>query len=120
MECKEARELLTALYDGDLNSLKEGDLLEHLDSCDSCRAHWETYRAAVEEVSGLANLELFDDHDDFAGKVQKTIKHRSRGRFFDEKREFSVLFALVSFVLIIAVMFLYLWAVHGMGIVLID
>jgi tol-pal system protein YbgF len=57
MNCPEAREAFSDLYDGALSGLPLADLSRHLDSCPACRAEWADFRRAIQTLQDLGGEE---------------------------------------------------------------
>jgi TolA-binding protein len=53
MNCAEAREAFSDLYDGALSGPPLASLGQHLDGCPACRAEWAAFRQAVHALKGL-------------------------------------------------------------------
>lgn len=110
MDHARARDLFFEYHDDELDDAVRAELEAHLDSCAECRREWEAYRATVDEISGLHALA---PDDEFVRQIEQRIKRRSRGRFFSNQGQFSVRFAIVSFVLIMLFLLAYLFLSAG-------
>ncbi len=110
MDCKQAQKLFVDYRDGTIQAQSRGDFESHLAGCPACRLELEAYNKTLEEVSGLIQLAPTDD---FHSRVKKTIDRRSRGRFFGDESSYSLKFAIISFILILIVLFAYYFVAAG-------
>jgi anti-sigma factor RsiW len=77
MDHESARAYFTEYHDGELADADRRALEEHLSSCAACSSEWDTYRRAIEEVSGLRTLA---PSEDFARQVSLAIELRAARR----------------------------------------
>lgn len=110
MDHERARSLFIEYHDDALAEEQRRDLEEHLRCCPDCRREWETYKQLVTGVSSLVRVK---PSEDFVRKIEHKIGRRSGGRFFGVKNEFSLTFAVVSFVLIVFFLLAYLFIASG-------
>ena len=71
MNCPEAREAFSDLYDGALSGPPLTDLSRHLDGCPACRAEWAAFRRAMHALQELGSEE--PSHG-FAARVAARIE----------------------------------------------
>jgi len=71
MNCPEAREAFSDLYDGTLSGPSLADLSRHLDGCPACRADWAAFRRAMQALKTLGDEE---PSPDFAARVAERIE----------------------------------------------
>jgi len=71
MNCPEAREAFSDLYDGALSGPPLADLSRHLDGCPACRAEWAAFRRAMHALQDLGSEE--PSHG-FAARVAERIE----------------------------------------------
>jgi TolA-binding protein len=71
MNCPEAREAFSDLYDGALSGLPLADLSRHLDGCPACRAEWADFRRAMQSLQDLGGEE---PPRGFAARVAERIE----------------------------------------------
>jgi tol-pal system protein YbgF len=71
MNCPEAREAFSDLYDGTLSGPPLAALSQHLDSCPACRAEWVAFRRAMHALKDLGHEE---PSRDFAARVAERIE----------------------------------------------
>ena len=117
MDCEQARALFTSCNDGDLSGKDLAAFNRHIDECSECSTEWSDFKRTVGEVSGLR---LLLPQEDFSNQVVQRIRRRSKGRFFSEKSQNSVRFAVISFILILIFMLAYLFITYGKEIRLIG
>jgi TolA-binding protein len=71
MNCPEAREAFSDLYDGALSGLPLAELSRHLDGCPACRAEWADFRRAMQALQDLGGEE---PPRGFAARVAERIQ----------------------------------------------
>jgi tol-pal system protein YbgF len=71
MNCPEAREAFSDLYDGTLSGHPLAELSRHLDGCPACRAEWVAFRRAMHALKDLGDEE---PSPDFAARVAERIE----------------------------------------------
>lgn len=71
MNCEEAREAFTDLYDGVLSGQPLGALSGHLDGCPECRREWGAFRQTMQALKDLGHEE---PSRDFAARVAERIE----------------------------------------------
>ena len=71
MNCPEAREAFSDLYDGALSGPPLADLSRHLDGCPACRAEWASFRRAMQSLQDLGGEE---PPRGFAARVAERIE----------------------------------------------
>ena len=71
MNCAEAREAFSDLYDGTLAGPPLASLSQHLDGCPACTAEWGAFRRAMHALKDLGDEE--PSHD-FAARVAERIE----------------------------------------------
>lgn len=71
MNCPEAREAFSGLYDGALSGLPLAELSRHLDGCPACRAEWADFRRAMQALQDLGGEE---PPRGFAARVAERIE----------------------------------------------
>jgi len=71
MNCPEAREAFTDLYDGTLSGPPLASLSQHLDGCPACRAEWVAFRRAMHALKDLGDEE---PSRDFAARVAERVE----------------------------------------------
>ena len=71
MNCQEAREAFSDLYDGALSGPPLADLSRHLDGCPVCRAEWAAFRRAMHALKDLGDEE---PSPGFAARVAERIE----------------------------------------------
>lgn len=109
MDCKTAKKLFVSYKDGDLEGNPQKALEKHFKQCEACRKDWDEYQRTLQEITGMHDLQ---PPADFVSKVKQTIGKRSRGRFFGETKQPSMVFAVVSFILILLFLLAYLVISH--------
>ena len=72
--------LLSAYLDGEVTAAERATVEGHLEECDACAAELEALRSTVIAVAAMPPAR---PPDDFVDGVQRAIRHRSRGRWFD-------------------------------------
>lgn len=117
MKCEDVRGLFLAYHDGDLAHDERQALEAHLNECEACVAEWTAYSRTLDEVSGMFQLSA---PKDFTERVKHTIGRRSKGRFFGDDRNFSISFAVVSFILILFFLLAYLFLYADRSITLVS
>jgi hypothetical protein len=110
MNCKVAKTLFVSYQDGDIKSSERRAFEKHLAKCETCRLEWDDYQRTLAEITGMHDLL---PPSDFVSKVKTTIGKRSKGRFFGESHHPSIVFAVVSFVLILLFLLAYLVITHS-------
>lgn len=70
MNCPEAREAFSDLYDGALSGPPLTDLSRHLDGCPACQAEWAAFRRAMHALQDLGSE---DPSHGFAARVAERI-----------------------------------------------
>ncbi len=109
MDHDQAKALLSDFLEDELDAVRTAALGEHLDGCEACRAELESLRETMRSLSGLHRI---DAPDEFVSKVERTIRRRSRGRFFGPESLLARLpFEWISFAIILALLAVYLWTV---------
>ena len=107
MDHQQARELFSDFLEGDLPAERAAALRAHLDGCEACREEIEILRTTLQSLSGLHDLPA---PAQFTSRVEHTIRRRSRGRFFGDQPLWGRFpFEWVSFVIIVALLVLYLF-----------
>ncbi len=81
MTCGEAREALSALFDGEAAPVEEQGARQHLETCGGCR----TWRAQVEQVTRLVRVRSADDVPDLTERVLAAVA-TEQGAARDELR----------------------------------
>ena len=77
MNCKQARGLFSARVDGELSSLEERELREHLSECEQgCAERWVSFEATVRLVHSLPAVE---PDPDFVGQVLDRVRGYEAG-----------------------------------------
>ncbi len=71
MNCPEAREAFSDLYDGTLSGPALEGLSQHLDGCPTCRAEWAAFRRAMHALKNLGGEE---PSPGFAARVAERIE----------------------------------------------
>ena len=71
MNCPEAREAFSDLYDDTLSRPPLADLSRHLDGCPACRAEWAAFRRAMQVLKDLGDEE---PSPGFAARVAERIE----------------------------------------------
>lgn len=71
MNCPDAREAFSDLYDGALSGPPLADLSRHLDGCPACRAEWAAFRRAMQALQDLGGEE---PSPGFAARVAERIE----------------------------------------------
>ena len=117
MEHQKAESFFTGYYENDLNDSDLRWLEKHLESCDECKKGWDQYNRAMNEISGLLNVE---PPSDVIESVEKKINKRSRGKFFGRQKTGSIQFSLVSFILVLIFILAYLVLIAVNEIVMLD
>ena len=74
--------LLSAYLDGETTPPETERVEEHLASCPSCQDELDSLSATAGALFSLAKSDPAAAPPDFLATVQKTIRHRSRDRFF--------------------------------------
>jgi len=110
MKCKVAKTLFFAYQDGDMKSSERRGFEKHLAKCGTCQREWDDYQRTLAEITGMHDLL---PPADFVSKVKSTIGKRSKGRFFGESSHPSIVFAVVSFILILLFLLAYLVITHS-------
>lgn len=110
MDHERARSLFIEYHDEELADEVRLELEDHLGRCPDCRRDWEAYKQTVAGVSSLGRVK---PPRDFVQKIERKIGRRSGGRFFGVKNEFSLSFAVISFVLIVFFLLAYLFIASG-------
>jgi predicted anti-sigma-YlaC factor YlaD len=105
MDHESARACFTGYHDGELADGERRALEEHLSGCAECNAEWETYRRAVEEVSGLKSL---SPSEDFARQVALAIELRRSRRKVGGLSLTGLRVAILSLVLLLLFVLVYL------------
>src|SRR5689334_9026586 len=77
----QAREWMSARHDGELSPADARAFDAHLAACRECKAEYETMRRAIVEVSGLRSMPV-RPRGSLLPSIQRTIRQRSRGKFF--------------------------------------
>jgi anti-sigma factor RsiW len=107
MDHQQARDLLSEFLEGDLPAERATALRAHLEGCEACREELETLRNTLQSLSGLHDLPA---PAQFSSRVEHTIRRRSRGRFFGDQPLWGRFpFEWISFVIIVALLVLYLF-----------
>ena len=82
-ECpEEILALLSAYLDGETTPPETTRVEEHLRACQGCRDELDSLGATAGALVSLAKSDPAAAPPDFLAAVQKTIRHRSRDRFF--------------------------------------
>lgn len=77
MNCKQARGLFSARVDGELSSLEERELREHLTECEQgCAERWVSFEATVRLVHSLPTIE---PDPNFVGQVLDRVRGYEAG-----------------------------------------
>ena len=71
MNCEEAREAFTDLYDGALSGPPLAALSQHLDGCPACRREWVAFRRTMGALRDLGDEE---PSRDFAARIAERIE----------------------------------------------
>ncbi|MBN2802894.1 MAG: zf-HC2 domain-containing protein [Deltaproteobacteria bacterium] len=116
-EHKKAESLFSDFFDNELNGEELIWLEKHLESCEPCKNDWDKYKQAMEEVSGLMHIMAPENVVD---KVESRINKRSRGKFFNKQKYFTVRYSIVSFILVLFFVLAYLLMMAVNEIVLFD
>ena len=107
MDHAQVLELLTDYWDRTLDPRTTSELEEHLAACGSCRREYAAFETALRAVGSLHRMTA---PADFAERVQKTIRKRSRGRFFAGRGSLlqRIPYELFSLLLLAVLLALYL------------
>jgi anti-sigma factor RsiW len=107
MDHSQVLELLTDYLDQTLDPVTHGQLEQHLATCLSCRREYIAFENALRAVGSLHRMTA---PEDFVERVQKTIRKRSRGRFFAGRASLlnRVPYELFSLLLLAVLLALYL------------
>ena len=71
MKCRKAQKLLSAKFDGELDTNRSADLAEHLAGCESCRQFSDRL---VSSGEALALLTVSEPSTDFTDRVLKVTQ----------------------------------------------
>jgi putative zinc finger protein len=76
MTCSSVRQKLSGYLDGELEASAAQAVSLHLDTCESCRARWQTLRAALDALQDLPRME---PRESLAGRVRDRLEVERRG-----------------------------------------
>lgn len=111
MDHTTAQSFFSDYLEGELPAKQRQSLEQHLEGCDECKAELQDFKTTVHSLSGLYKLPV---PDDFATRIERRIRRRSRGRFFaNESILFRLPFEWISFVVIMLLLALYIFLVEG-------
>jgi anti-sigma factor RsiW len=84
MSSDEARELFSAVYDGELGDDEQKAFDAALAADDELKGEWNEFRDLLNEAHAL-DEEIDGEEPDLLAGVQNKIRSRSRGRFYKDR-----------------------------------
>jgi anti-sigma factor RsiW len=107
MDHEKANELLGDYLEGELSDEQSAQVAAHVEGCETCAKELTALKETMRSLSGLHHL---PPPPEFTSKVERTIRRRSRGRFFGPETLLSRLpFEWISLAIILALIAIYLF-----------